>query len=683
MHILTNDYIKKHYYELICSYGPVDVSKIKSYADFVPETFFVKQKRNGTRLIYFQDLSYKEWVLSIIQDVCRDLPNGVMLNTDLLNCIYENVEKLLSYKNIASDIANQEFVDVIRKIISYTLYGDAFVDVDMSNSFNNLAKNIMPFVVDIIKQRNLEIDQLLIYSILSGLSGLDLKGAPAASSNYTNIGIPMKDYFNITPQAAAECFVSALDEKRKKCTLGIFDYNYFWDCIKTKKQLVWMTDDYIESFFDLIIIEKILSVFPINISIIPKNGHYGNDMCYEELLNILDLDVFSSLKMFIQKGRLNILSHGPKMGAANINKFSYECVKLIEQADALFMKGCRIHEMLQGGLNIETFSSYVVVRQLSEITSGFKSSDNTVLFFHSQPNEYSFFGTKYEDIMHACKNLSNPIYHSVSTIREHFERKNSSSIDFIVSEFSRLSKLIASYSGNIVPLYKELEMLAKKIEAYTTLQYDKTSCIYQNLSRSQINSIDMKLWNALFAQIEVCISKDIREISLLDVGTGDGKALEFLSKLGIKATGLDSSIGFIDILKKKQKNGLIPDNSFVVSNMCNIPFEDSTYDVVRMNASLLHLPLIDKGYTADLAVSEANRVLKTNGLLFVLVKKGEGLQLIDTGEQLGTRVYQMYSHELLDEVLSRNGFITIEKFDEIENRQGTTIDWIAHIAQKR
>lgn len=681
MNKLTNEYISKYYDYFMCSYGNIDNTHISSYESYVPETFFVGQKRNNEKLIFFQDLSYESWVSNIIHDICRDLSVEVPIN-ELHDVIFSNVEILLNYKNSDMYIANQEFVDIIRRVASFTIYGDVRMDVDMSFKFNGLTERIMPFVINIIKSKNLTLDELLMYSIISGLSGLDLKGAPAASSAYSNTGIPMVEYYTLKPIEAAEKFINALDQIRNECDLGIFDYREFIDFLSTKNNLVWMTDDYIESYFDLLIIEKILKNYQINITVIPKSGYNGNDLCFNHLNEMLKSDMFISLQGYLKNGRLKVSSTGPKMGTANINKFSSEVIKFIENANVVFMKGCRIHEMLQGGLNKDTFSSYIVVRNLSEITSGFDASKKTVLFFHLSPNEYSFFGINYDDILSAKRIESTGKCHSVSTIFDHFKRKNCVSIENHVHEFSRLFKISKTYSGNIIPLYQELNMIAEKIESYTKLQYNQTSSIYQNLNRPDMNRIDTSLWESLFIQIKKCLCKELNEISLLDIGTGDGSSLEFLTNLGVTAHGIDNSEGFMNILNKKEKSGILSPNSFTMANMCNLPIQDASYDVVRMNASLLHLPIIAKGFTVDLALCEAARVLHPKGLIFILVKEGQGLVIIDTNEDLGKRIYQLYTHDLLDEVLLRNGFKTIKRIDQYEKRKGMTIHWIAHIAQK-
>jgi ubiquinone/menaquinone biosynthesis C-methylase UbiE len=251
-------------------------------------------------------------------------------------------------------------------------------------------------------------------------------------------------------------------------------------------------------------------------------------------------------------------------------------------------------------------------------------------------------------------------------------------IEEIIAEFSRLQSIKNSYTGDKFSLYQEMNMLAQKIEQYTAEQYNKNCKIYKNLNRTN----NPELWSILLNEAENYLGKKTNELSLLDVGTSDGNAIEYASSLGINVLGVDNSSGFINELQEKASAGKIPIKSFLFSSMCDINVKDKQFDIVRMNASLLHLPIIEKGFTVDLALSEANRVLKDKGLLFVSVKYGSGLALHDTKEGLGKRVFQFYDHELLNDILTRNGFVTTVSLDRFKNRNGETIHWIIHIAKK-
>jgi len=679
-HHLSRAVIQKNYNDFVCSYGCENVSAIISTSTFKPETFYVSQKRRGEKLIFFDDVDFYTWVMDMIKDVCQCLPIVGDIS-DFYDIAYKNVITLLNYENTAKKIACQEFIDIVRRVVAYTLIGDVNAEIDTAKKFNNLVDTIMPEVLAHFSNSMLTLKELLLFSILSGLSGLDVKGAPAAVSKYSGKGLPMLKYFSMFPHQATQDYIFSLKNLYNECDTSLYDFASFENVLVNKKQLIWMTDDYIESHFDLLVISLILKRFSISVTIIPKNGRHGNDLCYADLKKMISSDLVPELSDYLNTGRLKISSLGPKMGAANIRKLSKECIDLMSNADVIFMKGCRIHEMLQGGLNIDSFSSFTVVRHFTEISSGVTITQKAALLIHLAPKEYSFWGTRFNDAVKMGEETQN--YRCTCTTKDHFRRKQMYDIETIVNEFTLLKKILAKYNGDKRPVYQEMNILAEKIAVYTTQQYNLKSNTYSNLKRPDVARIDCHMWEALVRQIKKHIDCDLHNVLLLDAGTGDGCAIEKAINLGMKVLGLDNSTGFIETLIKKEKQGVIPPNSFVMSDMCSMDcIEDNTFDVVRMNASLSHLPIISCGYTVDLALSEAYRVLKMDGLIFISVKAGEGHVLIDTNEGLGKRFYQMYSHENLNVILTRNGFVNVDKIDAVESRNQNTIHWIAHIAQK-
>ncbi|MCL1975846.1 MAG: class I SAM-dependent methyltransferase [Firmicutes bacterium] len=677
---LNDEYLIANYSSFICSYGDVCVNEIISRESFVPETFFVSQKLKNEEILFFRDISFREWVVGMINDIIKNMNLGYDQDkaTDMA---YENVLYLLAYNDSADKIANQEFVDVIRRVIAYTLTGDVDKEIHTANMFNALAAKYLPLVINQLREYKLSAKELLLYSIVSGLSGLDLKGAPAAASSYANEGIKMAEYTGLDSKTAAKTYLESLTTLYNKTQISIFDWDDFIQLIIEKKKLVWMTDDYIESYFDLLFLTALLDEYEIFVEIIPKNGYHGNDLSYKDLQDLLATDLFEDLKKHLNSGRLSISWHGPKMGAANIYKLSGECIDSIKKAGLLFAKGCRIFEMLQGGLNIDWFTSFYVVRSLSEITSGLLAEQNEAVFLHLAPKEYAFFGVVYENSRQKVIN-GKPVTLCASTVYDHRKRKTKAKIEEIVEEFHYLRHIETAYCGDIYPVQMEMNMLAKKIEEYTAEQYSKSSRMYAKLARPDMSKIDSLLWELLVSKIKEILNKEPKEISLLEIGVGDGRALEYASYLGINALGIDNSAGFIELLQEKATKGLIPPHSFLFANMCALPIENRYFDVIRMNASLLHMPIIGAGFTVDLALCETKRVLRPGGLLFVMVKKGQGISLIDTQEGLGKRFYQLYTRETLHMVLKRNGFNAITMVEQEERRGNDVINWVVCIAQK-
>jgi len=161
-------------------------------------------------------------------------------------------------------------------------------------------------------------------------------------------------------------------------------------------------------------------------------------------------------------------------------------------------------------------------------------------------------------------------------------------------------------------------------------------------------------------------------VSVLDVGAAYGRDLLYLnSQEGVRAVGVDNVPQFINTLHDLEKDGKLPLGSCYKADMRDLRmFENNSFDVVRHNATLLHLPVLPNGIGADQAVAEAFRVLKPNGVLFVSVKEGRGLRYTDTGEGLGPRLFQYHNTITLRRLLRRNGFRVLKT--RVEYRQGPT-----------
>ncbi|MBF0384809.1 MAG: DUF89 family protein [Candidatus Omnitrophica bacterium] len=165
---------------------------------------------------------------------------------------------------------------------------------------------------------------------------------------------------------------------------------------------------------------------------------------------------------------------------------------------------------------------------------------------------------------------------------------------------------------------------------------------------------------------------DRQNYQILDIGTGSRDLSWLAQQQGIAVTGIDIAKPLLDLIRAN------PDISKTIAlhlmDMQQLGFADKIFDGVRIHASLHHLPLVDKGYGADLAIIEAERVLKDGGVIQILVKaeaEGRtGFMAIDTQENLGYRFYQFYSPELLKNLLERNGLKVIGNITEWEDTRG-------------
>ena len=205
-----------------------------------------------------------------------------------------------------------------------------------------------------------------------------------------------------------------------------------------------------------------------------------------------------------------------------------------------------------------------------------------------------------------------------------------------------------------------MNLIADKLINSTIECYNNTAAQYGNL-RAEIKEIDKERWNILATCIKQNFST-IENLKILDIGACGGRDLLYGQQLGYDMYGIEISDGFLSILEQLFDNGKL-NNKVKKCDMREIDYPDNFFDVVRHNATLSHIPVIGKSYTADKALEESYRILKKNGLLYVYVKEGrkEGkkkgeLRIHDTNEGLGERIFQSFPVELLHEVIERNGF---------------------------
>jgi len=223
--------------------------------------------------------------------------------------------------------------------------------------------------------------------------------------------------------------------------------------------------------------------------------------------------------------------------------------------------------------------------------------------------------------------------------------------------------------------------LAEALMNATRSAYDRVCREYATRRGDRPHSGDRRHWKAVADRLKARrdAAPDV-PVTILDVGTAFGRDIEYATALGFQITGIDNSWGFIDLLRERERKREIPSGSYLRLDMRDLQFFAShSFDFVRHNASLVHMPVIGPGFSVDLALSETRRVLKHDGLVYVSVKQGPGLKIIDSGEGFGPLAFQLYTDTLLKAVLARNEFRIVWS-DSRPSSRGSGASWLAVIA---
>ncbi len=135
---------------------------------------------------------------------------------------------------------------------------------------------------------------------------------------------------------------------------------------------------------------------------------------------------------------------------------------------------------------------------------------------------------------------------------------------------------------------------------------------YDTIDKDGLAGFSKKKWDrAILKQVEALLNKDQK---ILDVGCGYGRISLPLLKKGYDIYGIDLSKKYITELKRDLSSASLK-TRFRVADMCALPFDDATFDVVLCLWSVIDELLFIKDQVQ--AVKEMKRVLKKGGFAFI------------------------------------------------------------------
>ena len=196
-------------------------------------------------------------------------------------------------------------------------------------------------------------------------------------------------------------------------------------------------------------------------------------------------------------------------------------------------------------------------------------------------------------------------------------------------------------------------MKLRQINEFTNTAYDKTAVKYHVNFK---NEIEQKEYDRLLLER---FSSSLNKNSLVcDAGCGPSvQAGKYLLGKGHRIIGIDISKRCIDIA-----SSYMPEIDFKVMDMIKTDFKNDTFDGIISFYSIIHTP---KKYLNKM-FAEFNRILKPQGKLLVVVKKGIGEGIIDDDWYEGNKIYftNFLEYEIIN-LITNNNF----KFDFLDTRR--------------
>lgn len=109
------------------------------------------------------------------------------------------------------------------------------------------------------------------------------------------------------------------------------------------------------------------------------------------------------------------------------------------------------------------------------------------------------------------------------------------------------------------------------------------------------------------------VNIDLKGKKILDVGVGSGGVACAFSHFGAEVVGIDVDRNYLRVVEQQSKDRNVKIELKLYDGE-TFPFKDETFDVVIFFDVLEHLP------NPDLTVKEISRVLKKDGLVFIVVE---------------------------------------------------------------
>ncbi|MDE5946353.1 MAG: hypothetical protein K2G63_03455 [Oscillospiraceae bacterium] len=400
----TNSEIEDYIIQVVLSSPYCRATKAQIYdivqKNYYPGLFNLSERiKNPTFLLEESMVSFEDWIYIKIRVEMEQIYKSENLIEQIdavgIEAIVHYCVCVLYFKNkkkvcFLDLIINQEYSDIFRRILMLLITGNAFYVFNNNLDFNNLGKEVVPQIIQMTNYYSLH--ERLLQSIASGMIGMDIKEkniSTAPISLECNLKLDRKDIVSI---------IDALDayiHNNSKIGIDCFEDYYNEVILGCNLNIVWFTDDYIETIFEMKFIEEQMNVNKtLNFTIVPRYDSYSNDASYDDVIKMLELDELRELKHYYKIGRFSICRNGMDISTVDLFRMSSELYDIILKSDICVISGARAFEMTQGMKKIVYYTGIAVCKAYTESITGFSRNSGKLVFLRQGVGEHSFEGFK-------------------------------------------------------------------------------------------------------------------------------------------------------------------------------------------------------------------------------------------------------------------------------------------------
>lgn len=397
---LNNNEIENYVVETVMG-TPYERASLEQIYDIVqlnyyPGLFQMSERKEAPAFLLEENkVPFEKWLsqkfYSEIVQLCQSKFLVNKINKVGIETLIKYSLDILNFKNKQNKlfvdlIINQEYSDIFRRIVMFLIMGTPFYVYNNHFSFNALGKKIAPLILR--RTENYCLRERLFQSIASGMIGMDIK-----EKNISTAPISLESSLALDGKSDKE-ITNELDKYIHNINkIGIDCFDQYYDEVICGKNLeiVWFTDDYIESIFEMKFIEEQLNINrTLSFTLVPRYDSYSNDASYDDIFELLELKELKKLKEYYKNGKFNICKNGMDISSVDFFRMSSELYDVIRKADICVISGARAFEMTQGFKKIVYYTGIAVCKSYTESITGFSRNSGKLVFIRQGVGEYSF-----------------------------------------------------------------------------------------------------------------------------------------------------------------------------------------------------------------------------------------------------------------------------------------------------